>query len=325
MIESQPPSLPTERRHSRTKVAFHDHGPLSRGTPVDLRMDRDVVTDTMSRALNPDQGSVERHNATRKQHGTSPVTPECSSSKLPRSPRTRRLHASNTPDLTPNLDTVASLQEARGVSTASTSPSEAAIAGNASVNTSRGFRARLMFSQARKTIQNHDLVWSDTARKRSRQRTPFIMDIVLELKAQYAGYTTEDMYVIFEAMRRKEDARPVFEYLAHDFSAGAGSVDAYWDSHARIWRDWKTPADECVDGVVTCGSTFPAGHSPEPAPVTVGVPQNLRATPPSSSLCLGHTSFPDSIERSTAFWCPVLNCDSVAGYHSDPHESIASE
>jgi hypothetical protein len=144
------------------------------------------------------------------------------------------------------------------------------------------------------------------------------MDIVLELMAQYAGYTTEDMYVTFEAMRRKEDVRPVFEYLAHDFSTGAESVDAYWDSQARVWEDWKTPADECVDGVGdTCGSgsTFPARHSPEVAPVNVGVPENVRATPPSSSLCLGRASFPDSIERSTASWCPVLNCDYVPDYH----------
>jgi hypothetical protein len=142
------------------------------------------------------------------------------------------------------------------------------------------------------------------------------MDIVLELKAQYAGYTTQDMYITFEAKRRNEAALPVFENLSHDFSAGAENVDAYWDTQARVWQGWKTPADAWVDS--DSGSTFPDESSPESDPA-VGVSQDTSATPPSTSFPLERGHFPDSIERSTASWCPVLNCDYVAGYLGHPH------
>lgn len=90
------------------------------------------------------------------------------------------------------------------------------------------------------------------------------MDVVLELKAQYAGYTTGDLYVTFERMRRNGGSRPVFEHLAHDFSVGLESVNTYWDGQARMWREWKTPTDECVNCV--SGSTFLAGFTRGPDP-----------------------------------------------------------
>ncbi|KXN92297.1 NADH-ubiquinone oxidoreductase 23 kDa subunit, mitochondrial [Leucoagaricus sp. SymC.cos] len=281
---------------------------------ADSRMDRDVVTGAASSILNQDRGSVKTHTATREQRGTS--TPlESSLDDQSRLPRTRQLHVYDNPNFL-DLDTVASRHESRvGASTALRS---GATAEKTSVKTSRGFRARLVLSQARKAIENYKPVWPDSTnygKLSHRQRTPFIMDIVLELKAQYAGYTTEDMYVMFEAMRRKEDACPVFEYLAHDFSAGAGNVDAYWDGQASVWRRWKTPTDDYAVG----GSTFPTGLSPQANPVS-GV-FRIPSAPPSSSsssLSVGRAHFPDSIERSTASWCPVLNCDYVAGYYGHP-------
>lgn len=322
--ESQSQSLPTRRRHSRTKPASHHARPLSSGIPADSYMDCDVVTETASVIPTQERGSVKTLNATqRRQRGTSMMTSKSSFNRQSRSPRTRRLHLCNTPNST-DLDIVASRQESRGALTASNS--EAAVVATteiSSVNDSRGFRARLMLSQARKTIENHKPAWSDTDRRRGYPRTPFVMDIVLELKSQYAGYTTEDMYVTFEAMRRTEDARPVFEHLAHDFSAGVESVDAYWHDQAKIWQDWRAPADECIDSHgVARGSPFPAGHSLVVAPGSVGVYQRpfcaTVGTPPSNSLSSGRTSYPDSIERSTASWCPVLECDYVASYPSHP-------
>jgi len=141
------------------------------------------------------------------------------------------------------------------------------------------------------------------------------MDIVLELKAQYAGYTTDDLYITLEAMRRREDARPVFKHLVHDFSAGAASVDAYWDNQAKVWQDWKIPADEGVDSGGTGGLTFSPESEPERV---VGIYQRLLGIEdrlPSSSLSIGRTNFPDSIERSTASWCPVLKCNSATNVH----------
>lgn len=300
--ESQSQSLPTERRHDRTKVAFHHPEPLSRGISADSRTDRDVVTDTASSALNQDRGSGKTDSATRGQRGTSTAT-ENILNDMSRSPRTRPSTRRHHGGKVPNLDIIATRQEPRIES--STASTLAATAERPSLNRNRGFRARLMLSQARKTIENHKPDWSASGTKRIRQRRPFIMDVVLELKAQYAGYTTEDVYVTFEAMRRNEDSRPVFEYLAHDFSAGAESVDAYWNDQAKFWHEWKTPDDDRIGCVG--GSTFPVGSSCDPE-----ADKSSMGTPPSSLLSVGRAHFPDSSERSTASWCPVLNCDYVA-------------
>jgi len=144
------------------------------------------------------------------------------------------------------------------------------------------------------------------------------MDIVLELKAQYAGYTTEDLYITLEAMRRREDVRPVFEHLVHDFSTGVESVNAYWDNQAKIWQDWKIPVDEEIDGGSVRGLAFPPGPGPEGVLGTAEMCQRLLGTEailPPDSLSNGRASFPDSIERSTASWCPVLKCNSAADFH----------
>ncbi|KAJ3561572.1 hypothetical protein NP233_g10114 [Leucocoprinus birnbaumii] len=294
--------------------------------PADSCLGCDVVTDTASRTPIQERGSVKAFNtSSKRQRGTSITTLESSFDRQSRYPRTRLLHAYDLPS-SPNLDIIAGRQESHARnSTAPSSEGEEEIAasttGIASVNASRGFRARLMLSHARKTIENHKPAWSDTERKRGRPRRPFVMDIILELKAQYAGYTTEDMYVTFEAMRRTEDARPVFEHLAHDFSAGMESVDAYWDSQARVWQDWKSPSDDCVNNhaVVVRGSPPSTGPTFGAVPVISDIrhrPFGTVGTPLSNSLSIGRACYPDSIERSTASWCPVLECDYVAGYHS---------
>jgi len=144
------------------------------------------------------------------------------------------------------------------------------------------------------------------------------MDIILELKAQYAGYTTEDLYIALEAMRRREDVRPLFEHLVHDFSTGVESVNAYWDNQAKVWQDWKIPVDEDVDSDSMRGLTFPPGPGSEGVLGAGEMCQRLLGTEgmlQSNSLSDGRASFPDSIERSTASWCPVLKCDSAANFH----------
>ncbi|KAF9448243.1 hypothetical protein P691DRAFT_705354 [Macrolepiota fuliginosa MF-IS2] len=292
---------------------------------ADWRIDRDVVTETMTRKLNQDRGSRKSENMVGRHHVASMAYEDVLNGQSHSYARRRRGSS------LANLDVNTSRQEPRVGSTASTL---AATAEKSSVDVdgNRGFRARLILSQARKTIENHKPTWSVSPRG-GRQIQPFIMDVILELKAQYAGYSTEDVFVTFEAMRRNEDSRPVFEYLAHDFSAGAESVDAYWEGQARVWWGWKTPGDGCVGNDVdngvgnVGGSTFPVGFSLDPVPDDgVDITPNYNIPPAatssysaqgpfSSTLPVGRAHFPDSIERSTASWCPVLNCDYVARYH----------
>ena len=266
----------------------------------------DVVTDAISvKTFNASQGP---------QRGTLLSTSGSSLNSQSRLPKTRQHHTSNVLSSL-KLDVIESRQESDGDSTTSNSEVPSIVSGAASVDTSRGFRARLMLSEARKTIQNCKLGQSDSSPKRNHPRTPLVMDIVLELKAQYAGYTTDDLYITLEAMRRREDARPVFKHLVHDFSAGAESVDAYWDNQAKVWQDWKIPADEGVDSGGMGGLTFSPESEPERV---VGIYQRLLGIEdrlPSSSLSIGRTNFPDSIERSTASWCPVLRCNSATNVH----------
>ena len=276
--------------------------------PVYQNTDCDAVTDT---------ASVKTSNGSQRQHGTLLSTSGSSPNGHSHFPKTHRYHASHTLG-SPKLDVTESRQDSDGVSTTSNSKLPSRALGIASAESNRGFRARLMLSEARKTIQNCKIDQSDSGLKRNRSRTLFVMDIVLELKAQYAGYTTEDLYITLEAMRRREDVRPVFEHLVHDFSTGAESVNAYWDNQAKIWQDWKIPVDEDIDSGSVRGLTFPPGPGSEGVLGVTEMCQRFLGTEgilPPGSLSNGRASFPDSIERSTASWCPVLRCDSATNFH----------
>lgn len=307
--ESRSQSIPTRRRNSRFKYASRHSVPLCSDMPVYQNTDCDAVTDI---------ASVKTFNAPqRRQRGALSSTLGSSPNGHSHFPKTRRYHASHTLG-SPKLDAIESRQDSDGASTTSNSKVPSRALGNASAESNRGFRARLMLSEARKTIQNCKTDQSDSGPKRNRSRTPFVMDIVLELKAQYAGYTTEDLYVTLEAMRRREDVRPVFEHLVHDFSTGAESVSAYWDNQAKVWQDWKIPVDEDIDSGSVRGLAFPPGPGSEGILGAAEMCQRLLGTEgilPPDSLSNGRASFPDSIERSTASWCPVLRCDSATDFH----------